>query len=156
MAVSSPSRLAPNRSRVSRLLGGAGRGVHPQLLGGHAVEHDVAPPGGHAWHPGQCSGQPPLSRVSRERPPSPARAPTPGRSARSFRAQRRGDGPVGPVDTVLPDHISLVGVVASAGASFRPPWIIRQEPREQPRYPHCVPPPLSRLDSRTAGTPAGP
>ena len=76
MAVSSPSRLAPNRSRVSRQLRGTGRGVATPGRGGHAVEHGVAPPGGHAWHPGQCSGQPPLSGVSREQPPSPPSAAT--------------------------------------------------------------------------------
>ena len=63
-------------SRVSRQLRGAGRGVATPGRGGHAVEHGVAPPGGHAWHPGQCSGQPPLSRVSREQPPSPPSAAT--------------------------------------------------------------------------------
>ena len=76
VAGSSLSRLAPNRSRVSRQLRGAGRGVATPGRGGHAVEHGVAPPGGHAWHPGQCSGQPPLSGVSRARPPSPPSAAT--------------------------------------------------------------------------------
>ena len=119
----SPRRVAfaPNRSRVSRQLRGAGRGVATPGRGGHAVEHDVAPPGGHAWHPGQCSDQPPLSRVSREQPPIAPSAATlmlprvleaaqadsgsrqrhPVGPLGHSEGQRQGDGPVGPVGTVV-------------------------------------------------------
>ena len=58
-------------------------------------------------------------------PPAP-----PGRSARSFGGQRQGDGPVGPVGTVLPYHISLAGLLSRTG---------REACRPTARHTHCSP-----------------